>query len=488
MFGTLQFGSLHERRIRRQQLRKQLQTLNVLLSEELRIINSYKELVSLRTAVMNGEASKTSRLAETRQVLQRAVQEILQNRVNHSLSELLLPLNGTDPSKCHAVHLLPDSHRSMFAPRVFGFPAKMAKDQFESYTAAPGHPWTDGGDEDPEANDDVDEYGNMKMAPSTAGPDATTTDTVMRDRPSSNNTKVNMQQVKEDQREDYVPVTQLKRYNVDEDEYTPTIRILRVPRKGLVFELVMPKDPPQEAPTKTHIVTEPYSFAGLPYQRVSLDAPLQNLPHERLSLVGLIDAVRAQLEGTAPTNPGNLPAILSSATPPAQARLTLDMTSVVWDSELSRIVSEARARSPATTWAELEGLSTIEEAVVLALRLDGLIVQPTTGTASRLRELVTGSTYLPPRSRSPESSPPGVATDISRFLQAIRDDPLRDARIRRAERDHDRRRRADEQEEGRCLLQSRASDDEEEPTSDGGMGINGEDDASEDELDAPWIR
>ena len=131
-FGTLEVGSSDQRRIRRQQLRRQLQTLNNLLSEELHIVRFYKELILPRTAVMNGEASKTSRLAKTRQTLQRAVQEILQNRVNHSLSELLLPLNGTDPSKCHAVHLLPDSHRNMFAARAFGFPQSMAKDQFES--------------------------------------------------------------------------------------------------------------------------------------------------------------------------------------------------------------------------------------------------------------------------------------------------------------------------------------------------------------------
>lgn len=471
-FGTLQLGSLDKRRIRRQQLRKQLQTLNILLSEELQIVSSYKELVLLRTAVMNGEASKTSRLAETRQTLQRAVQEILQNRVNHSLSELLLPLNGTNPSKCHAVHLLPESHRNMFAARAFGFPRSMAKDQFESYTATPGYKWSDGGDEDPEDNDDLDDNGNIKLAPSATASLATDMDNLMSDASSNTGSKDNAQQDLEIQRKDYVPVTQLKRYHVEEDEHTPKVRIVRIPRQGLVFELVMPRDAPRH----------------LKPNAPSESAPLQAIPNERLSLLSLVEAVRVHMGAANMADVDNLPAIIASSTPPAQVRLTLDMTSVDRDAELSRILSEARARPPATA-TELTSMPTLEEVVHLALQIDGRVSRPSLPAMWRLRELVTGGLYVPPRLRSPEPSPPGVVTDVYRLLQAMRDDPLRDARSRSIERDHDRQRRADEQEEVRPLLQSMNADgDEEQHFSDGAAEIDYEDDISEDELDGPWLR
>ena len=105
-----------------------------------------------------------------------------------------------------------------------------------------------------------------------------------------------------------------------------------------------------------------------------------------------------------------------------------------------------------------------------------------------MRELVTGALYVPPSLRPPEPSPPGVATGVYLMMQSLRDDPTSDARSRRIEGDHDRQIRADEEEDGRQLLQSmNADEDEEQHFSDGGAEIDYEDDVSEDELDGPWL-
>ena len=145
-------------------------------------------------------------------------------------------------------------------------------------------------------------------------------------------------------------MTQLKRYHVEEDEYTPKVRIVRVPGQGLVFELVMPR------------AALRHSKPNAP----SESALLQAIPNERLSLLSLVEAIRVHMEGANPADVENLPAIIASSTPPAQARLTLDMASVDRDAELSRILREARARPPATA-TELTSMPTLEEVVHLAL-------------------------------------------------------------------------------------------------------------------------
>ncbi len=121
----------------------------------------------------------------------------------------------------------------------------MARDQLESYTAAPGHLWWDGSDENPEVNDDVDEEGNVKMPPPVVESVARGPSALASERPSSPKSRMNMTQTAEDHRKDYVPVTQLKRYPVEEDEYTLMVGMLRLPGQGLLFELVMPEDRPR---------------------------------------------------------------------------------------------------------------------------------------------------------------------------------------------------------------------------------------------------
>ena len=380
--GTIHFGGLQARRSRRQQLRKQLHSATVLIKEELILAKCQKRVVELRVEVMNGDAAKTRSLVEAREALQRTVSTFFQNRLDHSLSELLVPLNASDPSKCHSISLMPDSHKNMFAPRIFGFPS-WARDQLEEYsTSSTGQcywpkgvdPEEDEYDEDPDDNDDIDDKGHIKSS-------STTTESA-NDRSGKANTTVSSEilsrgtttGVSGDQNKDYLQVTTLKRYPVDDDKDAPKIRVVRRPRIGVTFELVMPSHEPQRTSHST------------PAQH---DAQLQTLPEERLSLSSLIRCIRARV-GTAERTIafGLLPNVLTSAVPPQRARITLDMSAVSEDSGLLSIVAGAQASVRSS--ADVTGLFADYEAVYLALRLDGQVVRfPSDGRLSRLRDLVT---------------------------------------------------------------------------------------------------
>ena len=459
--GTLKFGYTQERKDRCQQLRKQIQLLTIFLSEELRLVNCHEEVIRLRSAVMNGEAKERARFSDARQALQLAVRQILHNRINHSLSELLVPLNGTDTSKCHAINVLPESHRAMFAPRVMGFPASMAANQLDSYSSAPGHLWWDGDEDSPEVNEDLGEDGNDQLSSSEASDEATTSGWL-----STPFSTGRIPQTPAAQGTGYLPVTTFKRFGVEEDKWAPKVRVLRLPRQGIVFEVVMPQDPPRR------------STPDAPEESARLSA----ITNERLSLVALVEAAGCRLEGADSSNVNDLPVIVASASPPNRVRLTLDMSSVDRDGELSRMVRAVQSRGPFSS-SDTDEISSLEEVVQLALGLDGQLAHSRSPRILRLRQLVTE--YLPDSHEHPRAS---ISEAANAVQIAMMDDPLLDARVRRAERNIMREVQAENLEAARRLLQSASSDDNDDAFSedDNGSSDSDDDESSDGGMEIRW--
>lgn len=118
-----------ERRVT--QLRSQLKTLRRIFLEERYIVNASRGFERLAASARNIPA-RAANVASVREGFHFVVSHIYQARFKAGLSELLVPLNGTDPSSAHVIRLLPES---MFPARVTGFP-EYVQGQLDEYDGA----------------------------------------------------------------------------------------------------------------------------------------------------------------------------------------------------------------------------------------------------------------------------------------------------------------------------------------------------------------
>ena len=386
----LAFGSLFERRERRQQLRMQLHIISIWIEEQDQLIAAHKKLVSLRVSVMNGDASKSFELSAQRDLLCMLVSEIYQNRLNHSLSEILVPLNGTDPSVCHSIGMLPASHKTMFAPRVFGFPASTLN-QLVGYNICPGarefprieidHAHSDWFlDEKPGQNSDVKENGSIIETP-----ELLQRFEQMRQKNMASKSP----------QQHFVPVTKLKRYPVDVDNDAPTVRIVRHPDTVLAFQIVLPNaNPLRPAPLPRTNSETPVAPLRRRWDEVRADIAAQSIvastperttsvpPTQTLMLRDLMTGARATMRRAAARTA--LPSIMVGTDAPHAARISVDLSDV--DPQTSRIVTYIQTRQRGVLLPNDPLLLLVE----LVLPLDGVVVSRGDARLGRICELVVG--------------------------------------------------------------------------------------------------
>ena len=150
---------------RQRQIRDQRRVIASIVKEEQLLIFLNKQLKATRARVSAGEASATAEVAPAKELLAVSINRIYRRRYHHSLSRLLIPLNGTDTSKVHHINLLPGSTARAFAARVLGFPSYV-KDQLQAYTSdesgvhMTGSEGSSSDGDDPERSLSVDEAGD----------------------------------------------------------------------------------------------------------------------------------------------------------------------------------------------------------------------------------------------------------------------------------------------------------------------------------------
>lgn len=116
--SRLNFASQHQREQRENQVKSQLEMLRNILREEHLILvlsNAYEASV-ISAQIYPVQAAMVATLRERLCLL---IDLLYGNRFQAGLGELLVPLNGTDPSSAHSITLLPGSR---FAAKVTGFP------------------------------------------------------------------------------------------------------------------------------------------------------------------------------------------------------------------------------------------------------------------------------------------------------------------------------------------------------------------------------
>ena len=338
--GKVFFTSVKERRARRQQLRVQMKSLMALYQEERQMNGLQQKVVNLRSQVMNGNSRHTAQLVESRTELACLLQNVYTNRVNHSLSELLLPLNATDHSKAHSLSLLPSTHRSIFAPKVAGFPS-CVKDQL----GRDDSPWVTfqmSPVVDPDDNDDTDENGKVKISQTPEN---------IQTQPKKNS--------------DLIPVEKLKPYAVEHDKESPKVRMIRVPRQGLVFQLLTPAD---SSLGSTH--TNP----------PDADPNLQAVPTVMIPLVRLAESIRGQGSTVGVELPPDVTTALREG---SRVRFSFDTTPLWDDHELARIYHNV------LSWPAIDD-NALESMVRIVRRLDGRVMDFSRTGLSALRNLLLG--------------------------------------------------------------------------------------------------
>jgi hypothetical protein len=399
--GVLAFGTAYRRRIRRQQLRRQMAIASLLIFEEMAICDIYQRVVITRVRVTNGAADLRPELGKQMKSCSHIVQLVYMNRYRHNLSNLLVPRSGTDTSSTHAINLMPDLHRNMFSPRSLGFPQE--EKELTDYT---NQPLFDYWDEvvgprslDPFdmalINSDTDGEGNVESFGDFKSP---------KKPPSQENGFVQTS---------FRPVEQLPCVVIDQDQAKPQIRIIRTRQKGISFDILMPALPDDDAaPTIAaprqvsslipSIATRTLAITGVLQNatETSNGIPQTDRGHEEIfSLAGVLRCLRIRHEESRDIelaearqyfDPFFLGQVLSS--PPILMRLDRHQQGPLRE-DITALSNATGTGLAATSIRNLEVFygPNLRETYSLASQLDGQVVNLDDRRLVRLRELLLRS-------------------------------------------------------------------------------------------------